>query len=698
MASSSDPGRETSANVVRDLFRAGLEVARVLLYAAALLATVAFGFAAVSFYAIRSVELPELGRLADYRPPLATQVLARDGTVLGEFFVERRYYVPIERIPLVVRRAFLAAEDEDFYRHPGVDLAGILRAAWHNLTSGGSLQGGSTITQQVVKSILLSPRRSYRRKLKEILLALRLESAFEKDEILELYLNHIYLGAGAYGVAAASLRYFGRPVEDLGLAEAALLAGLPQAPSRYSPLSHWPRAKARQRYVLRRMVEAGFVTEEEAARAARKPLVFAPPRGRLFAAPYYVDEVRRILEARYGSKRLYEGGWRVYTAADLRLVEAAEKALRAGLEELHRRHGGKEGSEPEVEGALVALEVGSGAVLALVGGYDYRRSPFDRATQALRQPGSAFKPFVYSAAFERGSSPASVVVDEPVAFRDGDHWWMPQNYDEEFLGPITLREALTFSRNVPTVKLARRVGIGTLLAHLRRLGFRRRFEPNLSLALGSGEVTLLELVAAYGIFASGGVRAEPLFVTKIVDHEGRTIFEASPRRRRVLAPSTAYQVTSILEDVIRRGTGTRARSLGRIAAGKTGTTNDFYDAWFVGYTPELVAGVWVGYDDRRTLGRKETGGRVAAPIWARFMKEALADTPISDFPVPPDVSLVHVDRRTGRRVLPGSPGAVLEVFRRGSEPPPESLDPRRDEFLEWLLGPVPGRGISTGER
>ncbi|GIW43577.1 MAG: penicillin-binding protein 1A [Candidatus Binatia bacterium] len=747
------------------LFALGLLVVTVGLIAAGLV------------YRELSETLPPLDQVVHYQAPASTQILARDGTVIGEFYSERRYIVPLERIPAIVRQAFIAAEDDQFYQHRGVDPAGIARAILHNLFAGRGVQGGSTITQQVVKQILLTPKKSYERKLKEILLAVRLENTLSKDDILYLYLNHIYLGAGAYGVAAAAEVYFGKSVDQLSLAEAALLAGLPQAPTRYSPLRHWERAKARQRYVLDRMAAVGFITPAEAALAAHEPIALRPRRGSFLHAPYYVEHVRRLLERRYGgTEAAYQMGLRVYTPLDLRLQALLEKALRDGIAELEQRQRyspalrtlspqeqqvfiaeqrrqlaghalesersyeavvvsvrdkvrvrvgefsgvvdtplrarlkpgdvirvrlrtmpGDSERETEhdfvidadslVQGAGVVMDPTTGDVLALVGGTNFQASQFNRATQARRQPGSAFKPFVYAAALDDRYTPASIILDAPIAFPDNRGVWAPQNYENRFFGPTTLRDALTFSRNVPTVKLAQEIGLKRLVPFVRSLGIRSPLPPNLSIALGAAEVTPLELVAAYSVFANQGVLVEPRFILRLTDQNGETLEESEPKLRPVLSAETAYLVTDILQDVIRRGTGQRAKSLGRPAAGKTGTTNDMNDAWFIGYTPQLLAGFWVGFDSKRSLGRGETGGRVAAPMWLAFMKEALADLPVADFPIPSGVRFVAIDPHSGERVSPTAPGARIECFRAGTEP-------------KWIAGvgvAAAGNGAKAGE-
>lgn len=728
-----------------------------LLFTVGLLVFAASAIGGFLLYREITAALPPLDALLEYRAPVSTQIFASDGTLVGEFYYEKRHLVPFEKIPLVVRNAFIAAEDDQFYHHPGIDLAGILRALWNNLIGGGRLQGGSTITQQVVKQILLSPQKSYERKLKEILLAVRLERQLTKDQILHLYLNHIYLGGGAYGVAAAAEEYFGKSVDELTLAEAALLAGLPQAPSRYSPFRHWQRAKARQQYVLERMVRVGMISPGEAALAAREPLALAAKRNNYRHAPYYVEHVRRLLERRYGEQGLYQLGLRVYTPLDLRLQAFAEEALLKGLRELQARQkyspavrslaprerttflteqrerlrgkalqpgrsyealvirpgsptfvqigdfqgkvvepsrvAVKEGdvirvrlhslpgqgeehsgllfaldTDSLVQGAAVVLDPTTGDVRALVGGTNFFDSQFNRATQARRQPGSAFKPFVYAAAFDDRFTPASVLLDTPIALPSGNGVWTPENYDHRFVGPTTLRDALTFSRNVPTVRLAQAIGIQRLVTFARSLGISSPLPPNLSLALGAAEVTPLELVSAYSAFANQGMHVEPRFVVQILAADGSLLEATEPKSRAVLAPETAYLVTNVLQDVITRGTGRRAAAIGRPAAGKTGTTNDMNDAWFIGYTPQLLAGFWVGFDSKRSLGPGETGGRVAAPIWLDFMQAALAGEPALDFPVPSGIRFIPVDRRSGHRTSPTSPNAFIECFRVGTEP------------------------------
>ncbi|MEO8602215.1 MAG: PBP1A family penicillin-binding protein [bacterium] len=742
-----------------------LAARRLLLSAVAVAGIVAFAAGAYIYREFMS-SLPPIQAAVDYQPPTTTQILAADGTVIGEFYNQKRYLVPFNHIPLHVRQAFIAAEDDSFYSHKGIDTNGILRAFANNVMHGGKVQGGSTITQQVVKTVLLTPEKSYERKLKEMILSMRLEQELSKDDILSLYLNHIYLGSGAYGVAAAASEYFGKDVADLSIAEAALLAGLPQAPSRYSPYTHWPEAKARQRYVLTRMYEVGFIDRDARDAALIEPIGLASRKGSFQAAPYFVEHVRRLLEEQYGRTVLYELGLRVKTTVDVRFQELAEEALRHGIDRLSASRAGyhdayrqmsheernsylrmqaqafkgmdrpengfsyealvtnvrgsgarvqvgpfagdlripKSASgkgpdlqlmdlirvrvdedddksaplrfdydaSPLLEGALVAIEPQTGYVRAVAGGYDFDRSHFNRAIQAKRQPGSSFKPLIYAAALDRHFTPASVIVDEPISFKDNGHIWSPQNYERKYYGPTSLREALTHSRNVVTVKLANSMGLNYLIGYLPRFGLPGPIPHNLSIALGTTEVTPLELAVAYCTFANNGLRPVPRFITEISDGQGAVLERNEPALVQVLPPTTAYQMTSMLQDVVDHGTGTAAKGLNQPTAGKTGTTNDLEDAWFVGYTPQLLAAVWIGFDNKRPLGPKSTGGKVAAPIWKQFMQEALADVEPGRFPVPNGLRCVNIDQSTGTRAGPGSV-PYLECFQEGSEPQPGSV-------------------------
>jgi penicillin-binding protein 1A len=708
-----------------------------------------------------SENLPEIGLLKSYQPSLITTLYADDGTLVGQFFVERRILVPLERIPAPLKQATIAVEDARFYAHPGIDVIGIARAVWTNLQSGTVVEGASTITQQVAKLLFLTHRKTLERKLREVLLAVRMERTLSKDEILEIYLNQAYYGHSAYGVEAAANVYFGKHVEELTLPEAALLAGLPKAPIAYSPYTAPERALRRRAHVLTRMVETHDITPEDAQRALETPLRLRMRQEPTLKAAYFVEHVRRYLEEQYGSAMLYRGGLRVHTTLDLSMQEAAESALRNGVTKNDRRRGyrgplghleltrsdhvdwaqvrqvpwpeehseattrarrvkaivvglddkrawarwetgegtipleamlwayapnpdqdaegrrlrwpgealkvgdvvladitqpGDQGKkaqlalaqEPVVQGALVALEPSTGYIRALVGGYEFGRSQFNRATQAIRQPGSAFKPIIYAAAIHKGYSPAHVIVDAPFVreLPDGKVW-KPSNYDGKFLGPLTLAEALAHSRNVITVKLLLEIGIKNAIEYAKGLGIKSPLAPTPALALGASGLTPLELTAAYSVFANQGVRQEPLAVKRVEDWEGHVLEEHASEGERVISEQEAFVVTSMLQGVVQRGTGTKAKALGRPLAGKTGTTNDFIDAWFVGYSPNLVAGVWVGIDDREPLGSKEQGSRAALPTWIEFMQQALERTPRQDFVIPSHVRMVRVHPRTG---------------------------------------------------
>jgi penicillin-binding protein 1A len=744
--------QQNAAPATRQAPRRSRSWLRRLLLAAGLIAGLTLVGAVVGgfvLYQRLAADLPDVTVLEHYQPDLVTRVYDRHERLVAEFFVEKRLFVPLQRIPLHVRLATIAAEDSRFYSHSGIDALGMLRALWANLRSGEVKEGASTITQQVARSLFLTPERTLRRKLREIILAHRIEQHYGKDRILELYLNQIFYGHNAYGIEAAAQLYFGKSAQDLSLAEGAVLAGLPPAPNVYSPLNHPELSKRRRAHVLRRMVAEGYLSSAEAERVARLPLV-ADPSHRPLQAPtasYFTEYVRQYLEATYGADALYRSGLTVHTTLDLRLQQAAEHALRHGLLAIDKRirHGaytgplrhvelgqdttanatlidtalasskadttiragallpavvlnvrnseilvalthargrippagwawvqtasGVEGrnpspaqflrrgdviltrvtqvdpngqvhrlaleQEPLVQGALLAMEAGSGHILAMVGGYDFASSKFNRAVQAQRQPGSAFKPIVYATALAKGLTPDSRVDDSPMVLTlPNGKQWRPTNYDHTFLGPVSLRTALALSRNVATVRLLRRLGRHKVCAYAKRLGIRSRLQCYPSLALGASSVTLNELTAVYSVFANGGLYVEPTFVTKIVDRDGRVLAAARPAQHRVMSQTEAATLTSMLESVVQEGTGRRVQALGRPVAGKTGTTNDFRDAWFLGYTPGLIAGVWVGFDDHTSLGAGETGGRVASPIWLAFMQEALQDRPRMAFPLP----------------------------------------------------------------
>jgi penicillin-binding protein 1A len=748
--------------------------------------------AGVVVYREVTADLPPVDQLLKYQPPTATRVFADDETLIGEFYVERRYLIPLDHVPVHVRNAFLAAEDADFYHHRGIEPLSILRALVTNLRSHAVRQGGSTITQQVVKNMLLTPERSYGRKIRELLLALQLETKLSKDDILYLYLNQIYFGGNAYGIAAAAKTYFDAEVEDLTVAQAALLAGLPQKPSGYDPFRQPRQAIVRQRYVLDRMLANGFIDREQYEAALAEKLTFAPRRpGVYLAAPWYVEHVRRLLEDRYGPAAA-QIGLRVHTAVDVHMQEAAEDALRGGLRDVDARQGFRgpvthlaasevagylqhqsaqhtaddphrnavvlavrpdrldvrsaweagtlpadqllwnktrlpptrfrpgdvlpvtitgrgDGDahfaldrDPQVEGAMVVVDPYTGEVKAMVGGYGFGRSHFNRAVQARRQPGSSFKPFIYASAMEHGFTPASIVLDAPITFTFGNQTWSPHNFKDKYYGPTALRWALTRSLNTVTVRLVDAMGIDYVRNYLTRFGFEHPLPRNLSIALGSAEVTPLEMVRAYGVFATLGKLFDPIFVTSVTDADGHPIdwSHSRPHFERVMDPAVAYVVTTMMESVVEHGTGQKAKELGRPVAGKTGTTNDTHDAWFMGFTPDLLAGVWVGFDAERSLGPRETGGVAACPIWTAFMKKALADRPVVDFTVPKGVTMVQIDPTTGLRAYAGGP-AELEYFVAGTEPsegtPGITIDDTGEAGAAVAPAPGPPPEVNTSD-
>jgi penicillin-binding protein 1A len=737
--------------------------------------------AMVGIYYYLSKDLPKITSLKDYHPSIISTVYSDDNRKIAEFYKERRIVVPLSKIPPQLQQAFIAAEDSRFFKHQGIDFFSIIRAFIKNLEAGTIVQGGSTITQQVTKSFLLTPERSYERKIKEAILAYRIDKAFSKEEVLYLYLNQIYLGHGAYGVEAAAENYFGKSVSELDLAECAILAGLPQAPSRYSPFRFPERAKQRQIYVLNRMLAEGFINNTEVTEAIDVKMDIKPRRNwYIEEVPIYTEHIRRYVEKKYGENALYTQGLKIYAAVNIEMQKAARKEVEKGLRELDRRQGYRgpethlapeeiesfsdqlqstleesplaEGSRtkgvvidvndhtgtatvrmgdargtitiedvhwarkpdtnlayyqarvkkvsqvfstgdvilvsvvkkretqdlwelsldqvPEAQSALLGIEAETGLVKVMVGGRDFVESQFNRAIQSRRQPGSAFKPIIYAAALDKGFTAATEIIDAPIVFKDesNDFTWKPKNYGKKFYGPTLLREALAQSRNVVTIKILQEIGIDYCIDYARKLGIESELARDLSIALGSSGVSLLELVNAYAVFANQGYLVEPAFITKIEDRFGNILEEMNPSRERVLDKSTAYIMTSLLESVVKEGTGQRVKALNRPIAGKTGTTNDLQDAWFVGYTPRFISGVWVGYDNGRTLGKGETGSRTASPIWLGFMEAILKGQPERMFQVPEGVVFTKIDTDTGLLPIPESRNTRFECFKEGTVP------------------------------
>lgn len=620
------------------------------------------------FFYLLLKELPSIAALKDYRPSVTTRVYADNNELIDEFFLEDRKVIKYEDIPKPIIQAFVAAEDARFFQHQGFDMQSMTRAFYKNLEAGHIVQGGSTITQQVAKSLFLSPERSYLRKLKEALLAYKIDRYLTKEEIITLYLNHIYLGHGTYGIEAAAEGYFGKSAHDLTLAETAVLAGLPKAPTNYSPYLHPDKAYQRQVYVLNLMQEDGYITKEDRDKALAEKLRFRSIKPKDKIAPYFIEHVRRYIQEKYGGDVLYKEGLEVYTTLNIQMQASARDAVERGLQELEEREKYEKGI---VQGALFAMDPKTGAIRAMVGGRDFSRSEFNRATQSRRQPGSAIKPLIYTAAFDKGMTPATVIVDAPIAYPDPskpDGVWRPKNFDRKFLGPTTLHNALIHSRNIITIKILEDIGLDYATSYAANLGITSPLARNLSLALGTSGVTLQELVRAYGVLANGGKRATPFFIKRIVDRTGHVFEEAQPKIEQVIDPRIAFLTTYVMQDVVESGTAQRVKRLGRPVAGKTGTTDDMRDAWFLGFTPSLVAGVWVGFDQERSLGRQEVGGQAAAPIWLYFAEKGLLNTPVEVFPIPEGISFVKVDPHSGAPVKPSTKGAIYEAFLEGTTP------------------------------
>jgi len=820
----------------------------------------------VAAYYYYSKDLPKISSLKDYSPPIITKVYTDDERKIGEFYKERRIIVQLKDIPQQLKNAFIAAEDSRFYIHKGIDFVSIARAFFRNIEAGSIVQGGSTITQQVTKSFFLTPERSYKRKIKEAILAYKIDSIFSKEEILFLYLNQIYLGHGAYGVEAASENYFGKPVSELNLAQSAMIAGLPQAPSKYSPFHHYEKAKQRQIYVLNRMLDENFITNAEATEAMNTKIEIKPRRNwYIEKVPFYTEYVRQYVENKYGSDTLYNEGLQIYTSVNLEFQKSARKSVMAGLKEIDKRQGYRgpleqikqteiEGyveklekeyavsppvindickgvvievkrkyvivrfgnlrgkielndmewarkpnpkrhhryskirhcgkalkvgdivliklnkyddkaklwelsleQEPEVQAALLCLEADTGYVKAMIGGKDFKESQFNRAIQSRRQPGSAFKPIVYAAALDRGPSliitedvlnkyeeiglpeeiihkleelidneyvykdkllsdieeligaeftlqyrdvifeniekiekkytPATVITDSAIVYKskNRDFKWKPKNFEKHFYGDTLLIDALTLSRNVVTIKILQEIGVDYVIDYANKLGISSNINRDLSIALGSSGISLLELVRSYAVFDNQGELVEPLFITKVVDRKGKILELNLPTRQRVIERSTAYCMTSMLKNVVEEGTAKMVKKLNRPVAGKTGTTNNLMDAWFVGYTPKYVTGVWVGYDKEQTLGKGETGSHAACPIWLYYMEDILKDKPVRVFQAPDGVVFARIDSDTGLLAIPESKKTVFICFKEGTVPTkqtprPDSINDKTDFF------------------
>ncbi len=602
-----------------------------------------------------------------YRPSLATKIYDLHGDIIATLHAEenRVQLIPLSEIPDHLKHAVIATEDERFYQHFGIDFEGIARAAYHNWKSRRIAEGASTITQQLARNAFLSLEITWRRKFKEMLLALRIERKYTKGEILEAYLNEIFFGHGTHGVASAAQYYFGKPVSELNLAECALLAGLIRSPQRLSPYVNKKKSKQNQLRVIQKMTELGLITKQEAGEARKATIVLRGRRKTRWKAPYFVTSVRNYLLEKYGVNRVYNGGLNVYTTLNLRLQEAAEEALIKSDFFLER----PEKKYPDLNGALVAMDPRNGYILAMVGGRNFEKSKFNRATQARRQPGSAFKPFVYATAIDYGIPPNQIINDEEVSYvnRWTKQIYRPKNYDKTFHGPTILRVALQHSYNVVAVKLIDQVGIDRVIEYARKMGIKSKLGMNLSLALGTSEITPLELLTASCVFANQGIKASPSMIRMVEDPEGNVLEENRIRLDDVLCAGTAYVMTDMLQGVMKRGTGRRA-DIGRACAGKTGTTSNYCDAWFIGYTPNLAACVYIGNDDHTSLGEKKSGGVVSGPIWKTFMKLSLRGTPEEDFHCPSTVSKVDICTESGLLATTYCKSRINQAFLEGTEP------------------------------
>ncbi|MDY0211900.1 MAG: PBP1A family penicillin-binding protein [Desulfuromonadaceae bacterium] len=769
--------------------------------------------ALIGAYFFISHNLPKLDKLEDYTPAVVTNVYSSDGHLIAEFYRERRVVIPVNRMPQKLIQAFVAAEDASFFEHEGLDFISIFRAALKNVRAGGIVQGGSTITQQVAKSLLLTPERKFSRKFKEAILAWRIEQNFSKREILYLYLNQIYLGHGAYGVQAAAENYFATDVENLSLAQCSMLAGLPQAPSRYSPYINFAGARKRQLYVLERMLVNEFIDSNEKEQAQNEELFIHPRKDNTAAGTgYFTEQVRRYLEQEFGADKLYTAGLQIHTTINLDMQQNAQEAVRKNLQAHERRRGLRSPEEvipadqwdeaftsvpekledehiypailtgtdkngallvkygrhtgsiaradmkwcepfsiipyaqhinstpkkaqqgkatlalgskinilikdaqtqpfkaeyfqyPDAQGAMLVMDPHSGQIKAMVGGYDFATSQFNRVTQARRQPGSAIKPLIYAAALNKGYTPASIIVDTPLIYQntteDGEKQeWKPDNYSNKFYGATTLREALAQSYNVISIKLLNQIGISYAANYLHRLGIESDINMDLSMALGTSTVTPLELATTYSVFANGGISITPSYIEKIYDRYGKVLKSTdpadfltgprqgqemiAPEKKRVMSEENACLITNMLESVVQNGTGWRARALKRPAAGKTGTTDNLYDAWFVGYVPQLVAVSWVGYDQQHPLGNQETGSKAAAPAWVDFMLRTCENLPPRHFHIPDTLEFHPVDPKSGLLVPEDSQNMYIEMFAPGTAPSIYSIDTQKNQATDFF--------------
>lgn len=611
-------------------------------------------------FLVLTKDLPQIVALENYRPSAITRVYSSDQTLIAELFAEKRDPVPLSKIPKALITALITTEDRRFYQHRGIAVKGILRAIVQNLRKGRFAQGASTLTQQLAKTLFLTPRKTLLRKLREAILALQLERRYTKDEILTLYLNQIYFGSGTYGAASASRVYFDRRLEDLTLSQCALIAGLPKAPSRYSPLINPDLAIKRRNIVLKQMLVTGAITQPMYENAVAERLVSNPKQPSQDKVHHFVSYIRQHLEEAVGADLLYKGGLTVHTTLSKNLQDSAVTAVAHGLAQLDARRASHQLEEPLPEAALLAVDISTGGILAMVGGRPNNKGEFNRATMARRQPGSAFKPFIYALAIEKEFNQNRILLDAPIVFQSPDRRqeWQPENFTNQYDGEVTMRWALAHSKNIPVVRLMEKLGPSSVLRFSQSLGLQSISTPNLSLALGTSEVTLIELTSAYAVFANQGRYIPPYGVTAVIDRNGQTIWKAKPRQRLAMSRTGAAIITDMLQAVVLEGTGRSAALLPPPIAGKTGTTNDYKDALFVGYAPSIATGVWVGNDDASTLGPKETGARAALPIWIAFMQAALERKPQQYFDRPEGVQRIHIHTKTGESLKSTHPDAT----------------------------------------
>ncbi len=633
-------------------------------------------------------DLPSLTQLHNIEPSLVTKIYSADGTVIKEFYTERRLLIPLKRMPPHLIDAILATEDRRFFKHWGVNSLSMCRALWESLWFGHRVRATSTITQQLARTLFLTPERTISRKIKEVLTAIKIERNYTKEEILEMYLNQCYFGRGAYGVQAAAQLYFGKNVDELDTLECVTIIGIPKSPSRYSPINHPDLALTRRNVVLESMKRFGKLSPELADSMKTLPLEISPTQAPVGEAPYFTEMIRQYLEKEYGEDILYQGGLSVYTTLDLKMQKAAEEALLAELEtrqqQMEKTHSlkdttytievidsadgtlGKKKVYRQLQGALVAMDNKTGNILALVGGKDFGHSQWNRAVQAPRQPGSGFKPFIYTATIENGAKPIDIVYDIPIILTGDDgKEWSPQNFDEVFRGPVTLRRALAKSINVVSAKLIQKVTPQQTIFFASHMGISTPLSPYPSLALGTSEVTLWDMVQAFSVFPNGGIKVEPKYVVRITDRYGKVLEEDEySKRDEVLSAQTAYIMTTMLQSVISEGTGMGARAWGftRPAGGKTGTTDNCMDNWFLGFTPQITAGVWIGYDDKIVIGKNVTGAHTALPVWTNFMISAHQDLPVEDFKVPPGIYFRTVCLESGLLATDRCPRVITDVF------------------------------------